>query len=220
MAQTKFQPGYLRKQLSGLPLHSVISSILKLFRLGSLPTEWKLANIVPVYKKDNKECVEHYRPNSLLCLVSKVTERCLFNAIKDQVCLVGRFQHTFIAKRSCVTQLVEVFYLIGSQLHKGGQVDIIYLDMSKAFDKVLKSSQTTHIAATTRFLRELTGLVWFLSWKPSSEGNRIRSVFGGTPCNFWSAPKFNLGPSAVSLVCEFAAWRCEIKSSHHLCRWH
>ena len=40
-----------------------------------------------------------------------------------------------------------------------GQVDIIYLDMSKAFDKVLKSSQTTHIAATTRFLRELTGLV-------------------------------------------------------------
>ena len=42
---------------------------------------------------------------------------------------------------------------------QGGQVDIIYLDMSKAFDKVLKSSQTTHIAATTRFLRELTGLV-------------------------------------------------------------
>ena len=198
----------------------MISSILKLFRLGSLPTEWKLANIVPVYKKDNKEYVENYRPNSLLYLVSKVTERCLFNAIKDQVCLVGSFQHTFIAKRSCVTQLVEVFYLIGSQLHKGGQVDIIYLDMSKAFDKVLKSSQTTHIAATTRFWRELTGLVWFLSWKPSSEGNRIRSVFGGTPSNFWSAPKFNLGPSAVSLVCEFAAWRCEIKWSHHLCRWH
>ena len=35
-----------------------------------------------------------------------------------------------MAKRSCVTQLVEVFDLIGSQLDKGEQVDIIYLDMS------------------------------------------------------------------------------------------
>jgi len=85
------------------------------------------------------EYVEDYRPISLLCLVSKVTERCLFNAIKDQVySLVGSCQHGFMAKRSCVMQLVEVFDLIGSQLDKGegGQVEIIYLDMSKAFDKV------------------------------------------------------------------------------------
>ena len=41
-----------------------------------------------------------------------------------------------MAKRSCIAQLVEVFDLIGSQLDKGGQVDIIYLDMFKAFDKV------------------------------------------------------------------------------------
>ena len=41
-----------------------------------------------------------------------------------------------MAKRSCVTQLVELFDLIGYQLYKGGQVDIIFLDMSKAFDKV------------------------------------------------------------------------------------
>ena len=45
-------------------------------------------------------------------------------------------QHPFMAKRSCIMQLVEVFDLIGSQLHKGGRVDIIYLDMCKAFNKV------------------------------------------------------------------------------------
>ena len=109
----------------------------KLLRLGSLQTEWKLANIVPVYKKENKEYIENYRPTSLLCLVSKVMERCLFNAIKDQFyILVGSYQHGFMAKRSCVTQLVEVYCLIGSQLDKGGQVDFIFLDISKAFDKV------------------------------------------------------------------------------------
>ena len=120
-----------------------LRSVLKLLRLGSLPTEWKLASIVPVYNKAIKEYVEDYRPISLLCLVSKVTERCLSNAIKDQVySLVGSCQHgfmTFMAKRSCVTQLVEAFDLIGSQLDKGakrGGVEIMYLDMSKAFDKV------------------------------------------------------------------------------------
>ena len=41
-----------------------------------------------------------------------------------------------MVKRSCVTQLVEVFDLIGSQLDRGGQVDIVYLDIFKAFDQV------------------------------------------------------------------------------------
>ena len=36
-------------------------------------------------------------------------------------------------------------------------------------------------------------------------------VVGGTSCNIWSAPRFDLRPYAVSLVCEFAARRCEIK---------
>ena len=38
--------------------------------------------------------------------------------------------------RSCEKQLVEVLDFIGSQLDNGGQVDVIYLDMLKAFDKV------------------------------------------------------------------------------------
>ena len=96
-----------------------------------------LPNIVLLDKKENKEDIENYRPISLLCLVSKVMERCLFDAIMDQVyILFGSYQHGFMAKRSCVTQLVEVFDLIGSQLDKGGQLDIIFLDMSKAFHEV------------------------------------------------------------------------------------
>ena len=44
----------------------------------------------------------------------------MFNAINDQVySLVGSCQHGFMAKRSCVMQLVEVFDLIGSQLDNG-----------------------------------------------------------------------------------------------------
>ena len=40
------------------------------FRTGSLPTEWKMVNIVPVYKKGDKNCIENYRPISLTCMHS------------------------------------------------------------------------------------------------------------------------------------------------------
>ena len=70
--------------------HEIAPSLCELFkkslRLGSIPTDWKLANLVPVFKKDSKEHAENYRPISLLCLVSKVMERCVFNSIKDCVC--------------------------------------------------------------------------------------------------------------------------------------
>ena len=121
--------------------HEIAPSLCELFnkslRLGSVSTDWKLANVVPVFKSDSKEHAENYRPISLLCLVSKVMERCVFNSIKDRVhSLNDSSQHGFITGPSCVTQLVEVLDFIGSQLDNGGQVDVIYLDMSKAFDKV------------------------------------------------------------------------------------
>ena len=60
-------------------------------------------------------------------------ERSIFNNIRTRIfSLISASQHGFLAGRSCVTQLVKVLEQIG----KGGQVDIIYLDMSKAFDKV------------------------------------------------------------------------------------
>ena len=96
-----------------------------------------MTDVVPVFKKDNKEHAENYGPTSLLCLVSKVMEHCVFNSIKDRVYhLINSSQDGFITGQSCLTHLVEVFDFIGSQLHNGGQDDVTYLDISKAFDKV------------------------------------------------------------------------------------
>ncbi|CAB4015058.1 Hypothetical predicted protein, partial [Paramuricea clavata] len=90
----------------------------KSLRIGVVPFDWKLANVVPAHKKGDQEFVENYRPISLHSLVSKVLERCVFNTIKDHIfCRINPCQH-------------------GKQLDRGKQVDVIYLDMSKAFDKV------------------------------------------------------------------------------------
>ncbi len=64
-------------------------------------------------------------------------ERCLFECIKDHVfSQINPCQHGFIPGRNCVAQLIKVFDKIGNLLDRAKQMDVIYLDMSKAFDKV------------------------------------------------------------------------------------
>ena len=104
---------------------------------GQIPTEWKSANITPIHKKDSKEPAENYRPISLLPIVSKVLERCVFNCLYDHVNnLITPLQHGFLRNRSCVTQLLSVLHTIGRNLDKNIQADVIYLDFAKAFDTV------------------------------------------------------------------------------------
>ena len=45
-------------------------------------------------------------------------------------------QHGFMAGKSCVTQLLEFLEYLTEALDQGKDVDIIYLDFCKAFDKV------------------------------------------------------------------------------------
>ena len=90
-----------------------------------------------MYKKNNREHAENYRPISLLPIVSKVLERCIFINMKQFLSqLVNDCQHGFLQGKSCVTNLLEVLDYIGTCLDNGGQVDMLYLDMSKAFDRI------------------------------------------------------------------------------------
>ena len=100
-------------------------------------SDWKKANIPPIFKKGKRECVENYRPVSLLPVISKVQERCVASRLVPHVKkILYPFQHGFQKGKSCVTQLLEVFYDIGLALDRGLESDIIYLDFAKAFDSV------------------------------------------------------------------------------------
>lgn len=130
-------PARLLKETAIQVAPSLCALFNKSLSLGIVPDDWKLANVVPVFKKGEKDHMENYRPISLLSLVSKVMERCVFTTIKDQTTsLISTVQHGFVPGRSCTTQLIEVLDHIGSLLDRGNQIDVIYLDMSKAFDKV------------------------------------------------------------------------------------
>ena len=166
---------------------------------GALPQEWKLANVVPVYKKGEKQHAENYRHISLLSIVSKVLERCIFNKIKEHLFhLINPCQHGFITKRSCVTNLVEALEYIGSQLDSGGQIDIIYLDMSKAFDKV-NHKHLIHKLRTSGFGGSL--LNWFSAYL-TDRRQRV-TVLGATSDTL---PVTSGVPQGLSLVQHYSSY--------------
>ncbi len=101
------------------------------------PFIWKRANISPVFKGDEQFLAENYWPISLLCIVSKILERCVFNHCFPVLSpTIYNFQHGFIKGRSTVTQLLLVYHSILDTLADGQEVDAIHLDLSKAFDLV------------------------------------------------------------------------------------
>ena len=104
---------------------------------GKLPIEWIDTLVVPVLKKGKKEEVATYSPISLLCVVSKVLERCIFEHLKEFLCpFFDNSQHGFLQGRSTVTQLLAFYHEIGVSLDKSLQSDIGYLDLAKAVDSV------------------------------------------------------------------------------------
>ena len=73
----------------------------------SLPTEWKVHKIRPIFKKENPLHVENYRPISLLCILSKVLEKIIYVKIIPFIRpRLSKHQFGFLRNRSCLTQLL------------------------------------------------------------------------------------------------------------------
>ena len=106
---------------------------------GKLPDIWKCANVTAIYKNGDKNEPCNYRPISLTSVPGKIMERIIRDALVDHMSNNNLFcdeQHGFIKGKSCVTQLLEFMEDVTEALDQGCEVDIIYLDFCKSFDKV------------------------------------------------------------------------------------
>ena len=102
---------------------------------------WKKANIVPVHKKEDKSLIKNNRPVSLLPIFSKLCERVIYNALfnyfKDNKHFTPS-QSGFLPGDSCIAQLLSIIHEIQTAFDNNPAVDVrgVFLDISKAFDKV------------------------------------------------------------------------------------
>ena len=104
---------------------------------GKLPSVWKSATVVGLFKKGSKSHPLNYRPVSLTCILCKVFEQLVRGHIVDYLegC-ISTHQHGFVKGKSCLSNLLEMFDDILELLEQGAPVDLFYFDFSKAFDTV------------------------------------------------------------------------------------
>ena len=156
---------------------------------GTVPTSWKKAHIVPIYKKGSRAQASNYRPVSLTSILCKLCEHIIHCAIirhLENNNILSDAQHGFRQRRSCESQLVITINDLAKGLDDRSQVDVILLDYEKAFDKVshrhlLKKSEHYGICGET--------LIWicdFLSCRTQAvlvDGERSEesAVTSGVP---------------------------------------
>ena len=115
-----------------LPLSIIFNNIIN---TGIFPA----ANVTPVHKKESKQIVKNYMPISLLPLLAKIFERILFSNMYNHLILnnlITKNQSGFRPGDSVTNHLIFLVDKIHSSLDINLEVRSVFLDMSKAFDKV------------------------------------------------------------------------------------
>lgn len=104
---------------------------------GMFPDTWKMARVVPIYKNGKKDHISNYRPIAIISAIAKIFESMVHAIIYAHIQKhIINEQHGFMKMRSTCTNLVLFASDLVETVDRGSQVDAVYTDFSKAFDKV------------------------------------------------------------------------------------
>lgn len=140
---------------------------------GTFPDPWKEARVVPIHKKGSIRKIENYRPISILNTFSKVFEKAAHDNLYPILSKgIPKEQHGFLRGKSTTSNLTCFVKNILDSMEKGFQVDVVYTDFEKAFDRV------DHAILITK-LSELGIHGDLLRWIESYLENRSQAVVLG-----------------------------------------
>lgn len=147
-----------------------------------VPSDWKKANVTPIFKKGSKSEVGNYRPVSLTSVICKIMESLIKDAIMQHIALnniIAPTQHGFMPNKSCLTNLLEYLETLTKLVDEGHSADVVYLDFAKAFDKVPHQRLLLKLEAAG-----ITGnlLGWIQDWL----SNRMQRVVLNGKCSEWA----------------------------------
>ena len=134
-----FLPAVFYKKLCSV-LYQPLAIVFRIsYESGCLPSMWKSAIVIPIPKKGASKKPADFRPVSLTCTPCRLLEALFRNKMIDFLMyhgLISKEQHGFMKQRSTSTQMLECLFDWSSCIGKSVSVDIVYLDLAKAFDSV------------------------------------------------------------------------------------
>ena len=155
----------------------------------STPADWKIAHVIPLYKKGKRQDPLNYRPISLTCILSKVFEHVVAHNIHNYLAdfdLLYKHQHGFRKHHGCDTQLLNTIYDLVDNYDSDIPVDVTVLDFRKAFDVVSHRKLICKLLAIGIYD---TTCNWILSWLSdrqlcvtvNNSSSNPRNVTSGVP---------------------------------------
>ena len=103
------------------------------FSVSKLPSQWKDADVVPVFKKGDRSSPSNYRPISLLCIVGKVMERIVSDKLRSFLFinnLISCRQFGFRPGHSSLDLLLTLHQRWNDALNNGYEIRAVSLDIS------------------------------------------------------------------------------------------
>ena len=81
-------------------------------RDGIFPDELKIVKISPIYKKDNEELLENYRPVSTLAIAGKKFEKVIYNRLYEFIISQGMMHENLYGFRKSHSESLFLNYYV------------------------------------------------------------------------------------------------------------
>ena len=150
----------------------------------TVPTAFKEAKVIPLFKKGSKLDPGNYRPVSILNVLSKILERAVHSQLGEYLekrDLLFENQSGFRGGYSTDSSLIGLTDYIKGEMGKGNMVGMVLIDLQKAFDTVDHSILLDKLRAMGA-----SSVSWFESYLSGRtqcvEVNDTRSEFLDVTC--------------------------------------
>ena len=107
------------------------------FSHGKVPCKFKIARVIPVYKKGSMSLVSNYRPISLLSIFNRLLEKLMYNRLIsyfNKINVLSDNQFGFRKNHSTFHTLILIVDKIQRAMEEGNYSCGVFIDLSKAFD--------------------------------------------------------------------------------------
>ena len=118
----------------------IICHIINLsIRTKTVPSDWKVAIITPLFKEGDRNLASNYRPISILPCLSKIMECIIHNQIYNHLRdhnLLSEAQFTFRKYHSISTCILKLLNTVYRNIDTNVLTGVVFLDLKKAFNTV------------------------------------------------------------------------------------